>query len=81
MKSGVLSLRSLRLRKEAISQSGVPNYGYQNRWGLTINFCDFAVFAYISSSPAKCYFEMCKGYLTPRHTQPNNICQLSTFYS
>jgi hypothetical protein len=35
-KSGVLSLRSLRLRKEAISQSGVPNYGYQNRWGLAL---------------------------------------------
>jgi hypothetical protein len=30
MKSGVLSLR----RKEAISQSGVPNYGYQDRRGL-----------------------------------------------
>jgi hypothetical protein len=30
MKSGVLSLR----RKEAISQSGVTNYGSQNRRGL-----------------------------------------------
>jgi hypothetical protein len=32
MKSGVLSLR----RKEAISQSGVTNYGSQNRLGLVV---------------------------------------------
>jgi hypothetical protein len=36
MKSGVLSLRSLRLRKEAISQSGLTNYGSQNRQGLKL---------------------------------------------
>jgi hypothetical protein len=43
MKSGVLLLRSLRLRKVAISQSGVTNYGSQNRRGLYSVSCILSI--------------------------------------
>jgi hypothetical protein len=60
-----LSLRSLRLSQEAISQSEVTNYGFQNRQGLYFYFSVFMAKNNPNNSQSRKLKERHKFFLNP----------------